>query len=77
MSSTAWFDTMMLFAEANAAAEEFRLTPSGWAVMVASISVVLLLVVYCTYRVLKLPPVEEESLKGPLEIDTGDTSDAD
>ena len=53
------------------------LSPGGWTVMCLSIGAVLSLVSFCLYRVLTLPPVEEESLKGPLEIDTGDTADAD
>jgi hypothetical protein len=32
---------------------------------------------YCLYRVLTLPPLEMEELHGPLDIDTGDTKDAD
>lgn len=51
--------------------------PAGWIVMIVSVSTVLALVSYCLYRVLTLPPVEMEDLKGPLEIDTRDTSDAD
>ena len=39
MSTTAWFATMTLLAEANAAAEPYRLSPAGWGVMVSSISV--------------------------------------
>lgn len=54
------------------------MTSGGWIVMILSVGSVLTLVSYCLYRVLTLPPVEvEESLKGPLEIDTGDTQDAD
>ena len=50
----------------------------GWIVMTVSVSSVLTLVSYCLYRVLSLPPVEvEEHIKGPLEIDTGDTQDVD
>ena len=51
--------------------------PAGWATMLFSVGSVLFLVSFCLYRVLSLPPVEEESIKGPLEIDTGDTTDAD
>ena len=51
--------------------------PAGWVVMIISVGSVLSLVIFCTYRVLSLPPVEEEHLKGPLEIDTRDTRDAD
>ena len=53
------------------------MTSGGWVVMLLSVGSVLTLVTYCFIRVLSLPPVEEESLKGPLEIDTGDTVDAD
>jgi hypothetical protein len=49
----------------------------GLIVMLASVGSVLVLVSFCLYRVLTLPPVEEESLKGPLEIDTRDTKAAD
>jgi hypothetical protein len=50
----------------------------GWAIMVASVGSVLALTFFCVYRVLTLPPqVAEQHLKGPLEIDTGDTEDAD
>lgn len=51
--------------------------PSALVVMLVSVTSVLSLVSFCLYRVLTLPPVEDEHLKGPLEIDTGDTSDAD
>ncbi|MFG0335382.1 MAG: hypothetical protein ACF8TS_18640 [Maioricimonas sp. JB049] len=53
------------------------MNPAGWTVMVVSISSVLALVSYCMYRVLSLPPLEEEHLKGPLEIETEDTDNAD
>jgi hypothetical protein len=49
----------------------------GWAIMLISVGSVLTLVTYCLYRVLNLPPVDMEDIKGPLEIDTGDTTDAD
>ena len=52
------------------------MTLGGWTVMILSVGSVLTLVSFCMYRVLTLPPVEEEHLKGPLEIDTGDTQDA-
>jgi hypothetical protein len=61
---------------AQADPEALVLTPAGWTVMIASIGTVLSLVSYCLYRVLTLPPVEEH-LKGPLDIDTRDTVDAD
>ena len=53
------------------------LEPAGWTIMLLSVGSVLTLVTFCLVRVLSLPPVEEEFLKGPLEIDTGDTTDAD
>ncbi len=49
----------------------------GWTVMIVSISSVLLLVSYCLIKVLNLPQVDQEEVKGPLRIDTGDTQDAD
>ena len=54
------------------------LTPAGWATMLLSISAVVSLATFCLRRVMQLPPVDVmEHLKGPLEIDTGDTHDAD
>lgn len=53
------------------------MTPAGWTVMILSVGSVLSLVSFCLYRVLTLPPVDMEEIKGPLEIDTGDTSDMD
>ncbi|HEX6963936.1 MAG TPA: hypothetical protein VF175_18860 [Lacipirellula sp.] len=53
------------------------MTPSAWTVMLISVSAVLALTAFCIYRVLSLPPVEDEDLKGPLKIDTRDTVDAD
>lgn len=46
-------------------------------IMTVSVGSVLSLVTFCMYKVLTLPPLEEEHLKGPLEIDTRDTEDAD
>jgi hypothetical protein len=52
--------------------------PFGWTMMILSVGSVLLLTGFCLYRVLTLPPDEVEDLSGaPLEIDTGDTKDAD
>jgi hypothetical protein len=53
------------------------MTMGGLAIMVVSVGSVLALVSYCLVRVLSLPPVEMENLKGPLDIDTRDTIDAD
>ncbi len=50
----------------------------GWLVMISSVGSVLALTVFCLVRVLRLPPAEIESLDtAPLDIDTGDTRDAD
>ena len=57
--------------------ESETLNAAGWTVMILSVGSVLALVVFCLRRVLSLPPVEEETLRGPLEIDTRDTQDAD
>lgn len=61
----------------NAEFTDLAIEPAGLATMILSVGSVLTLVSFCLYRVLTLPPVEEESIKGPLEIDTGDTEDAD
>ncbi len=50
----------------------------GLVTMILSIATVVALMIFCLVKVLKLPPVDGiEHLKGPLEIDTRDTSDAD
>ena len=53
------------------------MTAAGWIVMLLSVGSVLALVSYCVAKVFSLPPVEMEDLKGPLDIDTRDTQDAD
>lgn len=54
------------------------MTAAGWIVMIFSVGAVLILVGYCLIRVLTLPPVEvEEQLKGPLEIELPDVTNAD
>ena len=53
------------------------LTPEGWTIMVCSVGAVLALVGFCMVRVLTLPPIDVEEIRGPLDIDTGDTEDAD
>lgn len=35
------------------------MTPAGWTVMLLSVSFVVVLVAWCFYRVLTLPPLEE------------------
>ena len=49
------------------------MTTGGWVVMLLSVGSVLTLASFCVYRVLTLPPADEESVKGPLDIDTGNT----
>jgi hypothetical protein len=54
------------------------LSLAGWAIMIVSVGSVLALTAFCMYRVLTLPsPIVEEHLKAPLEINTGDTENAD
>jgi hypothetical protein len=54
------------------------MTNAGLAIMIVSVGSVLALTAFCMFRVLTLPPqVVEEHLKAPLDIDTGDTHDAD
>ena len=53
------------------------MTPEGWIMMLVSVGSVLALVTFCLRKVLTLPPLEEEHLKGPLEIETDDTTDVD
>jgi len=74
MTQRYWLE---LLAAAEAPSVLVPLSPVGWLVMMVSIGAVVTLSGFCVYRVLTLPPVEEETLKGPLEIDTRDTSDAD
>jgi hypothetical protein len=49
------------------------MTTAGWVVMLCSVSSVLTLASFCLYRVLTLPPADDESIQGSLEIKTGDT----
>jgi hypothetical protein len=53
------------------------MTAAGMLVMGVSICSVLSLVSYCLYRVLTLPAVDVDEIKGPLEIDTRDWENAD
>ena len=53
------------------------MTSAGWMIMTASVCGVLGLVSFCMYRVLSLPAAEAVDMKAPLDIDTGDTQDAD
>jgi len=54
------------------------MTSFGWLMMTASISSVIVLTVFCLYRVFLLPAVEVESLDvAPLEIRTPDLKDPD
>jgi hypothetical protein len=56
---------------------DYSLRSAGWLVMSISVATVVALLGFCLYRVLTLPPVEQEHVRGPLDIDTGDTRDAD
>lgn len=51
--------------------------PIGWVMMIVSIVIVLCMITFCLVKVLTLPAVEMDEIKGPLEIDTQDTTDAD
>jgi hypothetical protein len=62
---------------AQAAPEASGLNPWGWTIMLVSVGSVISLTVYCMARVLSLPPIEVDVLNSPLDIDTGDTEDAD
>jgi len=53
------------------------LNAQGWTIMLISVGSVVSLTFYCIRRVLQLPTEDVEDIKGPLEIDTGDTQDAD
>lgn len=53
------------------------MTAAGWTIMIVSVGSVLVLTAFCFYRVLSLPPAEIDELKAPINIDTGDTEDAD
>ncbi len=53
------------------------MTNAGMIVMGVSITSVLSLVSYCLYRVLSLPALDVDEIKGPLEIDTRDLDNAD
>jgi hypothetical protein len=48
------------------------MTPAGWVLMVGSVGFVLLLTIYCFYRVLKNPSPKDR-LHAPLDIDTRDS----
>ncbi len=52
--------------------EELGMTPLGWLIFILSNGFVILLVVYCFYRVLSLP---QEHMHSPLDIDTKDLND--
>jgi hypothetical protein len=53
------------------------LNAQGWTIMLVSVGSVVSLTFYCIRRVLQLPTEDIEDIKGPLEIDTGDTQNAD
>ena len=62
---------------AQAASEPAGLNAWGWTIMLVSVGSVVSLTVCCMARVLARPPVEVEELSSPVDIDTGDTEDAD
>lgn len=68
-----YLPNVLLLAQSN----EYVLNGWGWTVMVASIGSVVTLLCFCLTKVLSLPPVDQEEVKGPLSIETGDTDDAD
>ncbi len=49
----------------------------GLVVMLISVTSVFSLVSYCLYRVMTLPSSDVGEIRGELDIDTGDTQDAD
>jgi hypothetical protein len=54
------------------------MTTAGWAIMIVSVGSVLALTAFCFLRLITLPAQEiSEHIKAPLDIDTGDTKDAD
>ena len=53
------------------------MSPAGWTIMIVSVGSVLALTVFCFYRILTLPASELDEIKAPLDIDTGDTQNAD
>ena len=54
------------------------MTAGGWTIMISSVGAILLLVSYCLFRMLNLPPTDIEThLKAPPDIDTKDRQDAD
>ena len=54
------------------------MTTAGWAIMILSVGSVCVLTAYCFYKVMTLPAQDVvDHLKSPLDIDTGDTQDAD
>ncbi len=54
-------------------AQQQGLSPAGWTVMIACITLVCSLVTFCYYRVLK-EPRPAEPRPGPLDVGTKDLS---
>lgn len=75
MNLNAWSGLLAGMLLLAADMEDPRLNTWGWTVMILSVGSVLTLVSFCMFKVLTLPPVEEEHIKGPLEIETPDTKD--
>jgi hypothetical protein len=72
MNVTRLIDQMALLGVAGE-----TLNAQGWVIMLISVGSVVSMTFYCIRRVLQLPMEDVEDIKGPLEIDTGDTLDAD
>lgn len=54
------------------------MTTAGWTIMILSVGSVCVLTAYCFYKVLTLPAQDViENVRSPLDIDTGDTENAD
>ena len=62
---------ILLIAQAETPLEG-GLTLAGWTIMVTSLLAVVLMNVFCFYRVLTISPDDVQDLNAPLEIDTGD-----
>ena len=67
----------LLIAAAQAPARVVEINAQGWTTLLISVTSVLSLVTFCLYRVMTLPPVDEDSVHSRLDIDTRDTEDAD
>lgn len=54
------------------------MTTAGWTIMIVSVGSVCALTIFCFVKLLTVPAQDIiEHVKAPLDIDTGDTRDAD